>query len=105
MLDDFRSDSPNAYTKGVPWHPHRGVETITSVLKGDVEHGDSLGNTSVICSSDVQWVTADSGIFLQEMPKGDGHRSMHGFQLWANLPAKSKMMEPRYRDIIITFRL
>ncbi len=99
MLDDFRSDNPEEFIKGFPWHPHRGIETITYVLQGDVEHGDSLGNTGVISTGDVQWMTAGNGIIHQEMPKGDGGGSMHGFQLWANLPAKRKMMEPRYRDI------
>ncbi len=99
MLDDFRSDNPEHYIKGFPWHPHRGIETITYVLKGDVEHGDSLGNKGVISSGDVQWMTAGSGIIHQEMPLGDAHGSMHGFQVWANLPAASKMMNPRYRDI------
>ncbi len=99
LLDDFRSDSPEEFLSGFPWHPHRGIETITYVLKGDVEHGDSLGNTGVISSGDVQWMTAGSGIIHQEMPKGDGNGSMHGFQLWANLPSNQKMMNPRYRDI------
>ncbi len=99
LLDDFRSDSPEKFLSGFPWHPHRGIETITYVLKGDVEHGDSLGNTGVISSGDVQWMTAGSGIIHQEMPKGDGNGSMYGFQLWANLPAQQKMMKPRYRDI------
>lgn len=99
MLDDFRSDAPEEYLSGFPWHPHRGIETITYVLKGDVEHGDSLGNKGVISSGDVQWMTAGSGIIHQEMPKGDDKGSMYGFQLWANLPARQKMMEPRYRDI------
>ncbi len=99
MLDDFRSDAPEEYLSGFPWHPHRGIETITYVLKGDVEHGDSMGNKGVISSGDVQWMTAGSGIIHQEMPKGDDTGSMYGFQLWANLPARQKMMEPRYRDI------
>jgi redox-sensitive bicupin YhaK (pirin superfamily) len=99
MLDDFRSDIPEHYLKGFPWHPHRGIETITYVLKGDVEHGDSLGNSDVISSGDVQWMTAGSGIIHQEMPKGDASGAMHGFQLWANLPASQKMMAPRYRGI------
>lgn len=99
MLDDFRCDDPAKYRKGFPWHPHRGIETITYVLKGDVEHGDSLGNKGVIGSGDVQWMTAGSGIIHQEMPKGDGSGSMHGFQLWANLPASQKMTRPRYRGI------
>ncbi|MBO8093927.1 MAG: pirin family protein, partial [Prosthecochloris sp.] len=85
--------------KGFPWHPHRGIETITYVLKGDVEHGDSLGNRGVISAGDVQWMTAGSGIIHQEMPKGDEAGSMHGFQLWANLPANRKMMPPRYRGL------
>lgn len=99
MLDDFRSDRAEDYLKGFPWHPHRGIETITYVLKGDVEHGDSLGNTGVIGSGDVQWMTAGSGIIHQEMPKGDADGAMYGFQLWANLPAAKKMMPPRYRGI------
>ena len=99
MLDDFRSDTPAHYLKGFPWHPHRGIETITYVIKGDVEHGDSLGNTGIISTGDVQWMTAGSGIIHQEMPKGDAHGAMHGFQLWANLPASQKMMPPRYRGI------
>lgn len=99
MLDDFRSDRAEDYLKGFPWHPHRGIETITYVLKGDVEHGDSLGNTGVIGSGDVQWMTAGSGIIHQEMPKGDADGAMYGFQLWANLPAAQKMMPPRYRGI------
>jgi redox-sensitive bicupin YhaK (pirin superfamily) len=99
LLDDFRSDKPEHYLKGFPWHPHRGIETITYVLKGDVEHGDSLGNKGDISSGDVQWMTAGSGIIHQEMPKGDNEKRMEGFQLWANLPAADKMMHPRYRDI------
>ena len=99
MLDDFRSDTPEHFTKGFPWHPHRGIETITYILKGDVEHGDSLGNKGIISAGDVQWMTAGSGIVHQEMPKGDAAGAMHGFQLWANLPAGRKMMAPRYNDI------
>jgi hypothetical protein len=99
MLDDFRSDIPEHYLKGFPWHPHRGIETITYVLKGDVEHGDSLGNKGVISTGDVQWMTAGSGIIHQEMPKGDAQGGMHGFQLWANLPASQKMMQPRYHGL------
>jgi hypothetical protein len=99
MLDDFRSDNPEDYLKGFPWHPHRGIETITYVLRGDVEHGDSMGNKGVISSGDVQWMTAGSGIIHQEMPKGDPDGSMYGFQLWANLPKSHKMMDPRYRDV------
>lgn len=99
LLDDFRSCTPEHYLKGFPWHPHRGIETITYVLQGDVEHGDSLGNTGRISKGDVQWMTAGSGIIHQEMPKGDGKGCMLGFQLWANLPAADKMMAPRYRDI------
>jgi redox-sensitive bicupin YhaK (pirin superfamily) len=99
LLDDFRSDNPDHYLKGFPWHPHRGIETITYVLKGDVEHGDSLGNKGIISSGDVQWMTAGSGIVHQEMPKGDENGTMYGFQLWANLPSREKMMDPRYRDV------
>lgn len=99
LLDDFRSDNPEHYIKGFPWHPHRGIETITYVLEGDVEHGDSLGNKGVISSGDVQWMTAGSGIIHQEMPKGDDIGRMYGFQLWANLPSRGKMMNPRYRDV------
>jgi quercetin 2,3-dioxygenase len=98
MLDDFRSDNPEDYLNGFPWHPHRGIETITYILRGDVEHGDSMGNKGVISSGDVQWMTAGSGIIHQEMPKGDQDGSMYGFQLWANLPKSHKMMDPRYRD-------
>ena len=99
LLDDFRSDKPQHYLKGFPWHPHRGIETITYVLLGDVEHGDSMGNKGDITSGDVQWMTAGSGIIHQEMPKGDAQGKMEGFQLWANLPAAQKMMDPRYRDV------
>ncbi len=99
LLDDFRSDEPAHYLKGFPWHPHRGIETITYVLRGDVEHADSLGNSGVISSGDVQWMTAGSGIIHQEMPKGDEQGAMYGFQLWANLPASHKMMTPRYRGL------
>jgi quercetin 2,3-dioxygenase len=99
LLDDFRSGNPDHYLKGFPWHPHRGIETITYVLRGDVEHGDSMGNKGDITSGDVQWMTAGSGIIHQEMPKGDTSGHMEGFQLWANLPASQKMMDPRYRDV------
>lgn len=99
MLDDFRSDNPEDYKKGFPWHPHRGIETITYVIRGDVEHGDSMGNKGIISSGNVQWMTAGSGIIHQEMPKGDPDGKMHGFQLWANLPKSNKMMDPRYRDV------
>ena len=99
LLDDFRSGNPDHYRAGFPWHPHRGIETITYVLKGDVEHGDSMGNKGVISSGDTQWMTAGSGIIHQEMPQGDEAGRMEGFQLWANLPRSHKMMEPRYRDI------
>jgi redox-sensitive bicupin YhaK (pirin superfamily) len=99
LLDDFRSAIPEHYRKGFPWHPHRGIETITYMIDGRVEHGDSLGNQGVISSGDVQWMTAGSGIIHQEMPKGDADGKMGGFQLWANLPAADKMMKPRYRDI------
>ncbi|MBI2572145.1 MAG: pirin family protein [Candidatus Schekmanbacteria bacterium] len=99
LLDDFRSDLPQDYIAGFPWHPHRGIETITYVLAGSVEHGDSLGNSGAISPGGVQWMTAGSGIIHQEMPRGDGHGRMHGFQLWANLPAALKMTAPRYQDI------
>jgi redox-sensitive bicupin YhaK (pirin superfamily) len=99
LLDDFHSDNPDHYLAGFPWHPHRGIETITYVLHGRVEHGDSMGNSGVILSGDVQWMTAGSGIIHQEMPKGDGNQLLRGFQLWANLPSNYKMMEPRYREV------
>jgi redox-sensitive bicupin YhaK (pirin superfamily) len=99
LLDDFRSTNQNHYIKGFPWHPHRGIETITYLLQGTVEHGDSMGNNGSIDAGDVQWMTAGNGIIHQEMPKGDAHGVMGGFQLWANLPAAEKMMSPRYRDI------
>ncbi len=99
LLDDFRSDDPSKYLPGFPWHPHRGIETITYVIRGDVEHGDSLGNKGNITVGDVQWMTAGSGIIHQEMPKGDEKGRMGGFQLWANLPASHKMIDPRYRDV------
>jgi quercetin 2,3-dioxygenase len=99
LLDDFRSDLPEQYRRGFPWHPHRGMETITYVLRGRVEHGDSLGNHGVISPGDVQWMSAGSGIIHQEMPQGDESGAMYGFQLWANLPAANKMSEPRYRGI------
>lgn len=99
LLDDFRNDNPDDYLAGFPWHPHRGIETITYVLAGSVEHGDSLGNKGKMGAGDVQWMTAGSGILHQEMPKGDDRGRMHGFQLWANLPASLKMTDPRYQDI------
>jgi quercetin 2,3-dioxygenase len=99
LLDDFRSDDPSKYLAGFPWHPHRGIETITYMLEGSVEHGDSMGNKGIICSGDVQWMTAGSGIIHQEMPKGDETGCMYGFQLWANLPASHKMIAPRYREV------
>jgi redox-sensitive bicupin YhaK (pirin superfamily) len=99
LLDDFHSNNPDEYIKGFPWHPHRGIETITYVLYGRVEHGDSMGNKGTISSGDIQWMTAGSGIIHQEMPKGQEDGLMWGFQLWANLPASHKMMDPRYRDI------
>jgi redox-sensitive bicupin YhaK (pirin superfamily) len=99
LLDDFRNDHPEDYLAGFPWHPHRGIETITYVLAGSVEHGDSLGNKGKMTAGDVQWMTAGSGILHQEMPKGDARGRMHGFQLWANLPASLKMTDPRYQDI------
>ncbi|HEY8021690.1 MAG TPA: pirin family protein [Thermoanaerobaculia bacterium] len=99
LLDDFRNDRPEDYLKGFPWHPHRGIETITYVLSGTVEHGDSLGNQGALGAGDVQWMTAGRGIIHQEMPKGDRDGRMHGFQLWANLPASLKMTAPRYQDV------
>jgi hypothetical protein len=99
LLDDFHSDEPKNYIKGFPWHPHRGIETITYVLYGKVEHGDSMGNKGTISLGDIQWMTAGSGIIHQEMPKGQKDGLMWGFQLWANLPASQKMMDPRYRDV------
>ena len=99
LLDDFRNDVPQDYLAGFPWHPHRGIETITYVLAGTVEHGDSMGNRGVIGAGDVQWMTAGSGIIHQEMPKGDTAGRMHGFQLWANLPATLKMTPPRYQEV------
>ena len=99
LFDDFRNDNPADYLAGFPWHPHRGIETITYVLAGAVEHGDSLGNKGKMGAGDVQWMTAGSGILHQEMPKGDAQGRMHGFQLWANLPASLKMTDPRYQDI------
>jgi redox-sensitive bicupin YhaK (pirin superfamily) len=99
MMDDFRNDRPNDYLAGFPWHPHRGIETITYVLAGEVAHGDSLGNSGVLGAGDVQWMTAGRGILHQEMPKGDAVGRMHGFQLWANLPADLKMTAPRYQDV------
>ena len=98
-MDDFRNDDPQQYQNGFPWHPHRGIETITYVLKGTVDHGDSLGNVGTLGDGDVQWMTAGSGIIHQEMPKGDKDGAMHGFQLWANLPSSQKMTTPRYQDI------
>ena len=99
LLDDFRNDRPADYLAGFPWHPHRGIETITYVLAGTVEHGDSLGNRGTLGAGDVQWMTAGSGILHQEMPQGDTLGRMHGFQLWANLPSSLKMTAPRYQDI------
>jgi len=99
LFDDFRGDDPADYLAGFPWHPHRGIETITYVLAGTVNHGDSLGNSGTLGAGDVQWMTAGSGILHQEMPKGDPQGRMHGFQLWANLPSTLKMTHPRYQDI------
>src|SRR5260370_6642611 len=101
LLDDFRNDDPDAYLAGFPWHPHRGIETITYVLAGTVEHGDSLGNRGSMGAGDVQWMTAGRGILHQEMPKGDPQGRMHGFQLWSNLPSSLKMTAPRYQDISV----
>jgi quercetin 2,3-dioxygenase len=99
LLDDFRNDRPDDYRAGFPWHPHRGIETITYVLAGSVEHGDSLGNRGNLEAGDVQWMTAGSGIMHQEMPQGDVAGRMHGFQLWSNLPSSLKMTTPRYQDV------
>jgi redox-sensitive bicupin YhaK (pirin superfamily) len=99
LLDDFRNDIPEDYLAGFPWHPHRGIETITYVLAGSVEHGDSMGNHGSISAGDIQWMTAGRGIIHQEMPKGDTTGRMHGFQLWANLPASLKMTAPRYQEV------
>jgi hypothetical protein len=100
LLDDFRNDRPADYLAGFPWHPHRGIETITYVLAGTVDHGDSLGNRGSLGAGDVQWMTAGSGIMHQEMPQGDPQGRMHGFQLWANLPSSLKMTRPRYQDVV-----
>lgn len=100
LLDDFRNDNPDDYLAGFPWHPHRGIETVTYVLAGTVNHGDSLGNQGALQAGDVQWMTAGSGIMHQEMPTGDESGQMHGFQLWANLPASLKMTAPRYQDVV-----
>ena len=99
LLDDFRNERPEDYLNGFPWHPHRGIETITYVIAGEVEHGDSIGNRGTISSGDIQWMTAGRGILHQEMPKGDENGRMHGFQLWANLPSSLKMTTPRYQEI------
>jgi hypothetical protein len=99
LFDDFRNDRPDDYRAGFPWHPHRGIETITYVLAGTVDHGDSLGNKGKLGAGDVQWMTAGSGIMHQEMPQGDARGRMHGFQLWANLPSHLKMTKPRYQDV------
>jgi len=100
LLDDFRNENPEDYLAGFPWHPHRGIETITYVLAGTVNHGDSLGNRGTLGAGDVQWMTAGSGILHQEMPRGDPRGRMHGFQLWANLPSSLKMTRPRYQDVL-----
>jgi redox-sensitive bicupin YhaK (pirin superfamily) len=99
LLDDFRNENPNDYLAGFPWHPHRGIETITYVLAGNVSHKDSLGNNGILSGGDVQWMTAGSGILHQEMPHGDENGRMHGFQLWANLPSSLKMTSPHYQDV------
>ena len=100
LFDDFRNDRPADYLAGFPWHPHRGIETITYVLAGSVSHGDSLGNQGALGAGDVQWMTAGRGIMHQEMPQGDPQGRMHGFQLWANLPSRLKMTSPRYQDVL-----
>lgn len=102
LFDDFRNERPEDFEKGFPWHPHRGIETITYVLEGTVEHGDSLGNTGTLGAGDVQWMTAGSGILHQEMPNGNARGQMHGFQLWGNLPSAQKMTAPRYQDVTST---
>ncbi len=102
LFDDFRNDRQSDYIAGFPWHPHRGIETITYVLAGTVNHGDSLGNQGQLAAGDVQWMTAGSGIIHQEMPRGDADGRMHGFQLWANLPASLKMTNPRYQEVHAT---
>jgi len=99
LFDDFRNERPEDFLRGFPWHPHRGIETITYVLAGTVEHGDSLGNRGRLGAGDVQWMTAGSGILHQEMPLGNAKGQMHGFQLWANLPSRLKMTAPRYQDV------
>ena len=99
LFDDFRNDREEDFIKGFPWHPHRGIETITYVLSGSVEHGDSLGNHGTLGAGDVQWMTAGSGILHQEMPTGNAQGQMHGFQLWGNLPSSLKMTAPRYQDV------
>ncbi|MEY8143161.1 pirin family protein [Falsihalocynthiibacter sp. CO-5D18] len=99
LFDDFRNEKPEDFAAGFPWHPHRGIETITYVLSGSVEHGDSLGNVGTLGAGDVQWMTAGSGIMHQEMPSGNAAGQMHGFQLWANLPGDLKMTTPRYQDV------
>ncbi len=99
LFDDFRNDDPEKFKNGFPWHPHRGIETITYVLAGNVEHQDSLGNKGTLGAGDIQWMTSGSGILHQEMPQGDERGQIHGFQLWANLPAKHKMTKPRYQDV------
>lgn len=99
MLDDFHTSNPDEYLAGFPWHPHRGIETITYVLEGLIDHGDSMGNKGAIGTGDVQWMTAGSGIIHQEMPQLSPTGTMWGFQFWANLPASQKMMAPRYRDV------
>ncbi|MEO9515538.1 MAG: pirin family protein [Paracoccaceae bacterium] len=102
LFDDFRNERPEDYQRGFPWHPHRGIETITYVLAGSVEHGDSLGNDGTLGAGDVQWMTAGSGILHQEMPSGNAQGQMHGFQLWGNLPSSQKMTAPRYQDVTAT---
>jgi redox-sensitive bicupin YhaK (pirin superfamily) len=99
MMDDFRGDHPAQYAAGFPWHPHRGIETITYMLEGECDHADSMGNSGTICAGDVQWMTAGSGLIHQEMPRGTAQGRMGGFQLWANLPAAHKMRDPRYQGI------
>lgn len=99
LFDDFRNEDPEKFKAGFPWHPHRGIETITYVLSGTVDHADSLGNEGSLGAGDIQWMTAGSGIMHQEMPKPGQGGQMHGFQLWANLPSSLKMTAPRYQDV------
>jgi redox-sensitive bicupin YhaK (pirin superfamily) len=99
LLDNFESSDPDDYLAGFPWHPHRGIETVTYMLAGEVDHRDSIGNSGAIGAGDVQWMTAGGGIMHEEMPRADAGGLMGGFQLWVNLPAELKMTRPRYQDL------